>query len=616
MSFDVLAKLGISILLVQISLPISLLPASESILITADRIQTDSNKSSSDIRVITNEEIKNLSSLTLPELLSKESDLTVTNSGSNGTNASLFLRGTDSSHTLVLLDGIVMNDPSNPNRQFDIGRLSLNNIERIEILKGSQGLLYGSNAIGGVLVISTKKAQSNSLKGESYFDYGSFKTVNTGANFQKKILEHVGLSFGVDLMSTEGFSAADSKQNINADKDGSKRISCDLGSFLDLSKNTKLETSLRYSHSSTEVDKGGGAGSDDPNDYQIDEELYSKIQILKNWEGGDAQTKLSYNLTKHFRLFNVLYDSQHTEVSHTLNIGDLHTLSLNHTYYINEFLTQNFNIDFQNETDQANRLNQNISTFLYHQIELTKNIFNFGLRLDHNKYFDNHFTYKLAASHQFDSSLIKLSHSTGFRAPSLSQLFTPQYGNIYLTPETSQSVETSFEKQWANPLKSTSTVFFTKLNNRLSYNPNTLINSNKGNAEIYGVENLLAIKWSHPFTQNLSFTAMKTRDLSTNAKLPRRPDFNLKNIFTYQSQYGHLIGYEFSYVSKRGDVDNLGNNVLMSSYFISNINYRYILNSNKELYLKVKNLFNTDYQEIYGFGTGGISLTMGSHFYF
>lgn len=614
MSFDVSAKLIPKIINFCILLSPALYAADDITVITADRIKSNTDKSTSDVRIISAEEINKTSSRTLPELLSKESDLSIVSSGPNGSNASLFLRGTDSSHTLVVIDGIVMNDPSNPNRQFDIGRLSLNNIERIEILKGSQGLSYGSNAIGGVIVITSKKAKSRQLTGESYIDYGTFNTLNAGLNFQKKISDNLGLSFGSDYMTTSGFSAADKSSNPSAEKDGDRRVTLDLGAIADLSEQYSIDANIRYSHNTADLDKGGGAGSDDPNDQQKEEEVYSKVQLTKNWEAGNAQTKFAYHFSKHFRLLEVRYDPQHTQSSVSLNTGEIKTVSINHTYYITENFTQNLNIDFQNETEQLGHYNQNLSAFLYHQYELTSNIFNFGLRLDRNLYFDDHFTYKLAAGHKFESALLKLAYATGFRAPSLNQLYTPLYGNKNLRPETSQSTEVSLEKKWTEPLKTVSTLFYTKINNRLSYNPYTLFNINMGKAEIIGLEKKISADWTNNFNQALSFTLLKTRDLSQNKKLARRPDLNIKNIFTLILGNNHHIAFELSYIGKRDDVDNQGIAVKMDSYLLSHLNYRYVLNARNEFYLKMTNLFDKNYQEIYGFGTGGRTVTVGAHY--
>ena len=582
--------------------------------ITADRINSYTDKSTSDVRIITAEEMLKSSSHTLPELLSKESDLSVVSSGPLGSATSLFLRGTDSSHTLVIIDGIVMNDPSNPNRQFDIGKLSLNNIERIEILKGSQSLAYGSNAIGGVIVITTKKAKSKRLTGESYVDYGTFNTVNTGANFQKKVSDNLGLSFGADYVTTRGFSAADEKLNPNAEKDGDHQVTLNLGGALDLPGQYTVDTNIRYSHNTADLDKGGGASNDDPNDKQKEEEIYSKIQLTKNWEAGNAQTKLAYNFSKHYRLLEVNPDVKNPQSSRTVNSGEIKTLSANHTYYMTENLTQIVSVDLQDENDQSGHSNQNLSGFLYHQYELASQIYNFGLRLDQNTYYEDHFTYKLAAGYKFESALLKLAHSTGFRAPSINQLFDPAYGNKSLHPETSQSTELSFEKKWSKPLKSVSTLFYTKINNRLSYNPTTYVNINAGEAEITGLEQKIMLDWVSNFNQSLSLTLLKTRDLKLGEKLARRPDLNLKNTFSYNLNNKHFWDFELAYTGNRNDLDNLGNTVKMNSYLLANLNYRYILNAHNEFYLKIKNLFDKEYEEIYGFGNGGRAFTIGAHY--
>jgi vitamin B12 transporter len=212
----------------------------DTIIVTADRIKSTLEKSPSDIKVFDKKEIEKSTSIS--ELLATESDLQLVQSGPTGGNTSLFLRGNDSSHTLVIIDGIIMNDPSNPNRQFDLGRLSLNNVERIEILKGSQGLLYGSNAIGGVILITTKSAQDNAT-GSALIDYGTFETINAAVNVQKKF-DQTGLSLGIDQFKMRGFSAANEKKNPFADDDGEKRTTISAALSQSLLKNNMLTHNL------------------------------------------------------------------------------------------------------------------------------------------------------------------------------------------------------------------------------------------------------------------------------------------------------------------------------------------------------------------------------------
>lgn len=583
--------------------------AEDIIFITADRIKAQSNKFTNSIKFFSNEDIKRSESKTLTELLSKETDLNIVTSGALGSNASLFLRGTDSSHTLVIIDGVVMNDVSNPNRQFNIGHLSLNNIDKIEILKGSQGLIYGSNAIGGVIVITTKKAKSKKTTGEVFADYGTFKTIESGFNIQNKF-ELINISLGTDYFKTDGFSAADKKFNPNADNDGSKRVTFDLGINTELSKLLTFDFNFRQVQNKSDLDKGGGAGNDDPNDYQKDKEQYIKFQLTKYWEESTNQTQFYYTHSKHNHQLEVLPDTEHPASSSVNTWGEVNTLSLNHTQTLSDKLTENINLDWRLEKDQTLHKNQNSSAFIYHQYELASSIYNFGIRLDHNQVFGNHTTYKIASGYKLNNSLIKISYSTGFRAPSLNQLYDPTYGNHNLVPEISNSSEVSHEMKWSQNLKNESTIFYTKITDRLGYDPITFINRNQGKTEIIGFEEKLQINWQANFAQDLSTTFLKTHQLA------RRPEATIKNIFSYQIKNQHFIYLEIFYTGKRSDVDNAGNTVHMNSYLISNLNYKYLLSRDEELYLKIHNLFNQEYEEIYGYGTGKIALTFGAHYNF
>ena len=612
MSFDVSAVFCKFFPVILLS---SSLYAEDIVLITADRIKSEVNKTSNDVTIFTEKDIRETSSRTLPDLLAHESDLYVASSGQENSSASVFLRGTDSSHTLVVIDGIIMNDPGNPNRQFDIGKLSLNNVEKVEVLKGSQGLAYGSNAIGGVIVITTKKAKSEELHGEHYYQLGSYKTANAGANFQKRYGK-LSSSFGMDFFRTNGFSAANEKSNPGAEKDGAQRATFDFNSTYDFSEEYDASVSVRYNHSDADLDKGGGPGADDPNDTLEEEEYYSRVQIKKSWESGSAETKLGFNHSSHHKKFEVLYDSNHPEMSTALSKGSLNDFNLEHTYFINSELTQNINLSYQHEDDQIGHTNENLSGFLYHQLERAKWIFNFGLRMDNNKIFNDHLTYKAAVGSKINNGLIKFSYSTGFRAPSLNQLYTPLYGNKDLVPETSKSLDLSFDRNWTETFKTSSTIFYTKIEDRFSYIPVTFVNINRGSAEISGFEQSLTKSWSPLLSHSLAFTLLKTRDLSRGEKLARRPDINARNNFDFTVNESNFINYELAFTGQRLDVDNNGNTVKANAYLLSHLTYKYRLMSSGELFFKVKNLFNKNYEEIYGFGTGGRALSIGARFLF
>jgi vitamin B12 transporter len=578
------------------------------IFVTADRIKSSLDKSPSDIKVFESQEISKAT--TIVELLSTQSDIKLAQSGPLGANTSVFLRGSDSSHTLVIIDGIIMNDPSNPNRQFDLGRLSLNNVERIEILKGSQGLLYGSNAIGGVILITSKKAQSTA-SGSASVDYGTFDTFNGAVNVQKKF-NSTAMSFGIDHLKTRGFSAANANVNANADDDGEKRTTISAGLNQELGDKSELVFNYRGLFDKADLDKGGGVGKDDPNDSQDSEEHYLKAGYNYNWKS--AETQLNITRSTHHRTLRVLPDSINPASSSETSKGDINSVAINHTQYTTERLTQNINLDYQHEEDQLKNSNENTSLFLYNRYEVDTNIYNLGLRVDSNQSFGEHLTYKAAYLHNFDPALLKMSYSTGFRAPSLNQLYDPTYGNKNLNPEESQSAEVGFEIPFVIHVN-TATLFYTELNNRLSYDPVTFVNQNRGRARILGFENVFDTTLSPDMKLGIATTWMSARDITANQKLARRPNFNAKVIFDY-TQEKHAVTVEGNFTGKRPDVDNLGNTVHLGSNLIFNLNYAYNFTEKFSSYAKVRNIFNKDYEDIYGYGTGGRAATLGLKYIF
>lgn len=548
--------------------------ADDVVLITADRIKSDINRSANNVELISEEMLTKTYTPTLSELLKTNSDIQIA-------NGSIFLRGTDSSHTLIVLDGVVLNDPSNPNRSFDIGKFSMNNIKSIEILKGAQGLLYGANAVGGVIVITSKTHATRQLTGSAFASYGTYQTFNAGVDAQKQFGIHK-FSFGAEHFKTNGFSAANIKLNPNAESDGEKRSNLNIHSVSEFSSHSSLEANIRYTHDLLDLDNCGGSGCDDSTNHLTNEDLFSKIQFNKIWESELLETHFFYTrgIFSHFNKSS-LFSSQ--------NKGEINTFGVNHTNYLNEYFTQNIYLDFAKETNQLNQYNENSSIFFYHKYDLGNFIYNFGLRLDHNKIFNDHLTYKFATATKLTPEhLLRISYSTGFTAPGLFQFLDPIYGNINLKPEKSSSLE--FGHEWNRNLNQLHTSFFiTTIYDRFTYVESLKKTINSGSSYINGIEESLKTSFSQT-----SITLLKSW-------LPRRPHILVKNTFNYQE-----LSLETEYVGNRPDVDQANATVIAPAYCISHLNYSY-----QNWFLKIKNIFNTEYEEAYGYGTGGRMITFG-----
>ena len=186
--------------------------------------------------------------------------------GGPGAASSLFLRGANSEHILVLLDGVEFNDPMNPSRSFDLAHMTLDGVEQIEVLRGPQSTLYGSDALAGVVNILTRRGSGKprlSLEtgGGAYGTARGAAAVSGGAG-------PVSYAFGLSEFVTRGFSAASDRFPGNAEKDGYRNFSASGNLVFTLSRDAEAGLTVRATSARTDLDSFGGPGGDDPNSVQ------------------------------------------------------------------------------------------------------------------------------------------------------------------------------------------------------------------------------------------------------------------------------------------------------------------------------------------------------------
>jgi vitamin B12 transporter len=604
MSFKVITGL------LFLSISTHALSSSEIITVSADRINSTPEKLTSKVTVIEQSEIENSSHQTIEEILRKNSDLEIVTSGPSGNSSSLFIRGADASQSLVIVDGIIINDPSNPNRQADLSKISRLNIEKIEIIKGAQSILYGSNAIGGVVVITSKKSSDKPIS-EVETSIGSNSTYKASASHIGKLLDQ-NFVFGVDYLQSLGFSSALDTSHSN-DRDGEKKYSVDLGMNGNSLLNTHYDFKFQYLHDNVDLDKGGGNGADDPNYSSHSQEIYTKLDINKIWNS-TTSSLISYTFSDHLRRSFDNLDSYQTYDGTSFYRGQIHTLSIDNSTVLSSTLTQDINIGASAEIDSKHTLN-NQYLFLYQKYDLAPYNLNIGLRLDHNEYFNEHLTYKIGVSKNYDTFTLRSSFSSGFRAPSLNQLFDSTTGNKNLKPETSQSVDAGIDFMFAIHKVST-TLFYSDLKNRLSYDPaRNYLNINDGQAMMKGIEQTFVTQINADMVDKLKFNLIESYNLKTNRRLERRPEISFSHDFILDKG-NHSFDFETIYKGNRTDVNNSGAYVSTSKYWIDNLNYAYKKSEFLKFSLQVKNIFNSQYQEVWGYRTGGRLYALGLNYKF
>ncbi len=251
----------------------------DSIVISANRFPTPLEKNANSVTIITEDEIEQSQALMVSDLLKQVPGVDVVRSGGAGSQTSIFMRGTNSNHTLVIIDGVEMNNPSTPTTSFDFGSLNVNNIQRIEILRGPQSVLYGSDAVGGVIQIFTKRGFGK-LQTEISAEAGSYNTKTESIHLSGN-QEIIDYSLFISRKDSDGFSAI-RKDAGGVEKDGFKSTDVIANFSVQLFNNYELNVNGQYVNSKTDLDKFDGI-LDDPN-YVSEQNMKSLSLRFKSFE--------------------------------------------------------------------------------------------------------------------------------------------------------------------------------------------------------------------------------------------------------------------------------------------------------------------------------------------
>ena len=395
------------------------------------------------VRVITAETISRSQGRTLPELLNNVAGLTIGGNGGNPADVkAVYLRGASAGNTLILIDGIPVNDASEISGEYNISSIPIENIERIEILKGGNSTLYGSDAVAGVINVITRKGSGQLIANllATGGSYGTYKQV-LGLSGQ---IEKTSITFNASNLDSDNFSSAiPANGETGFDKDGFHQKSMIFNLGHQVSNRFQLRGNFQANNNSADLDNGAFS---DAKDY-----TYSKSSFLAGIGGKIDFNKavLNFNLSQ-----NNLKNKYNNRGSVTNNAGNITHFESNLNYTFNKFIDLASGVSFRKlSTDQSNPYSSRLfadnsikslfsSLFIKSKMGFQTEI---GGRLnDHSEYGAN-FTYTLNPSYLIASRYkIYANFSSAYRVPSLYQLFS-EYGNLALSPETSITYEAGFD---------------------------------------------------------------------------------------------------------------------------------------------------------------------------
>lgn len=602
------------------------------IVVTATRTEQPKLELGSSTTLISFEDLKKAGKETVAEALTAVPGLDVVQNGGVGKTADVFIRGANSEHTLVMVDNVEVNDPMSPGRTFDLAHLSLDNIDRIEIVRGPQSTLYGSDAMGGVINIITKKGVGKS----KFFisaETGSYGTFRESAGVSGKN-KNVNYSLETSRFDTKGFSSSGEKYG-NTEKDGYGNTT--LSGRLGFKAIETLEFNLigRYIDAKSEVDNFEGEGGDDPN-YVIDSQQLilaanAKLSLLKGrWEQhlGVSYNHIRRNLNNPTDELHPIDSSQGEYKGRLFKMDWQHNLSLHPTNTITA------GIEYEREQGESRYIYESMwgpgqslfpeestrttGIYLQDSIKIQNAFFmTIGVRFDDHSRFGNKTTYRIAPAVVFKSGTkLKATYGTGFKAPSLYQLYAPAtawgpVGNQNLEPEISKGWDVGIEQfLFQDRLTLSFTYFRNDFENLILYDfSQGYINISE--AETKGYEMFLSAHPLNPLTIQGSYTYTHAIDKDNNEQLLRRPKHKANLIFNLQFFKKANANLSIIHVGKRFDLFPYPTRTEADAFTLFNLTASYQVTKNIEIFGRIDNLFDTEYEVVLGYGTAGRSAYIG-----
>jgi len=600
----------------------------EEYVISATRLGTPSYKLGSSVTVVTAKEIEAMNVNSVIDVLRSVEGIDTVRSGGLGGNTAVFMRGANSEHTLVLVDGIELNNPISTNRSFNFADLSLDNVERIEIIRGPQSTLYGSDALGGVINIITKKG-SGKPEGSASVEAGSYSTIlekaaSSGAN------EKINYSVSASREDSSGISSAGAKYG-NTEHDGYENTAVSARIGAKLVEAADLNLYFRRTDARSDLDNQGGFGGDDPNRILMNDTTLLKGESNIAWEKNVFEQKLAVSWTEHD-----LTDNNDPDLSHPLDrlrsnySGDLIKYELQNNLFLAEAGTIVFGFEEEHEEGHSGlrstsefgpfdsffpeQDSRNHAYYLQHQISIGDSFFStIGGRVDDPTGFDPEFTWRIAPTYLIKEtgSRLKGTYGTGFKAPSLFQRYS-EFGNLDLDSEKSDGWDIGVEQQLLkNQVRMGVTYFHNSFDNLITFDPDSFIFSNIASAKSSGFETFTELELSEELVSRVAYTYTDTEDETTGLSLLRRPRNKLSFQVTEKFCEDYSVQMEYQLVGNRFDNDFStfpATRVQLGAYGIMNISGQVDVSENLHLFLRAENVFDKEYEEVYGFGTLGASI--------
>ncbi|MCZ4304733.1 TonB-dependent vitamin B12 receptor [Zoogloeaceae bacterium G21618-S1] len=562
----------------------------DTVVVTATRTARTVDESLAAVTVITQADIERLQPRSVPDLLRGQPGISLTNNGGRGKQTSVFMRGTESDHLVVLIDGIKVGSATSGSAAFQ--DMPVDMIERIEIVRGPRSSLYGSEAIGGVIQIFTKRG------GGEFRPSGSIGFGNKGARKASIGLDGGGeqgwVSLNLSRDATDGFDSCRAEAdgfggcfNNEPDRDGYQNLSGSVRAGYRFTGGAEVNVNWMRTQAKSDFDGSSQNESDTVQEVFGGRFSFSPVAAWKMSFSAGVSTDDSNNYKDD--LFKSSFDTERTTLSWqndiALSANNMLTLGLDH---------QDDEITSTTAYPETSRTNDGV--FALYQGAFGQHDYQLSLRSDDDQRYGRHNTGAIAWGYTVSDALrLTASYGTAFKAPTFNELYFPFYGNTDLEPERSRTVEFGLSGRGGWGYWSAN-VFQTYVEDLIGYDAAIFKANNISEARIRGIEGVIGTRLAQ-WDLRTSVTLLDPRDQSGDKNdgnlLPRRAKQTLR--VDADRDYGKFsVGASLLAASHR--YDEVANTHRLGGYGVVDLRAEYKLAADWRLQGTIGNAFDHEYE--------------------
>lgn len=586
----------------------------ENIVVTANGFEQSRDQTGQAITVIDEERLKELQAVSITDALETVPGVSIASRGPVGSQTSVFLRGGNSSQTLVLVDGVRVNDPSSPNGAFDFGALLTGNIGRVEVLRGPNSIIWGSQAIGGVInVRSIAPTEAMAVRVGAEYGYADSMKANANLSGTSGIFEG---SVGGAYYRTDGISALTG----GTEKDGYKNYAANGRLKVNLADNFSLDFRGYYNRGTIEYDSPFGAGA---NALPVSRNKQFIGYVGANFDLADGRFKnrVSFARTDITRVGTdpVVFSFNNFDVEGTIDRFEYHG-----AFELADAATIVFGAEHERSfastsfegapADVArNKVSSGFGQLILRPV--TGLTLTGGVRHDDYSDYGGQTTLggNVAYTPNQGATVLRATYGEGFRAPTLSE-GQPPFGNPNLKPETARNFDLGVEQRFLDGKAQVYATYYNRRSNDLiAFSSVTFQSENIARVKSDGAEFGFALQPTANLSIQANYTLTNAINRSPGAnfgkRLALRPQHNGSLTLDWQTPWAVKLGTTLLLI---GDsFDNASNSVRLDGYALADVRASVPLNDAVELYGRVDNLFDADYTVVNRYNTYGRNAHIG-----